>query len=743
MTTLGATQRFEGSRRAGWFAAFTASLFLLLLFFQPPANATSPVTIGGPVTDPNRFLSAELVGDVENAISGARARGVNVSYVVVPDFSGEDPTDWCADSGDRSNLADNAVIFVVAYEERDSSWCTNLASNNGIISDGQIDDAWDEALDAIRDSDPVTPEALADSGVTFANEVAARAGSGASAPATGNSETLDNAVAPGASGNATSGGSGGFWALLVGVPLVGGLVFLIIRSSNRKKKGGAFGSSPAGASAAQNPKAMEELVKKASQQLLYSDEALRAAKDEAAFAEAEFGYLRSDALRDAVAKAQSGVDQSFALLAKMDDSSSLKEKAGYATQILNTLDATMPPVYTAQQELKALRDKQMNAGRQLKELRKRVKELRDEIPRAQGTLNVLRTKHSTTELASLTEKPAQVADLLQVASGRLDDAQRQLQTDKRAAVDSLDDAASALAEAKANLLAIQGAENQLSQANEALAAAIASLTLDLSDADRLTKGQAAYAPLMENANKAIALGQAARAGRGDPIAAMAALKDAENALDQALEPLRSRDSQNQRNSKVAGERINAAQNVVSQAETQLQLNRGYAPLDARSQVANAQSALAKARSLRSSDPAASIQSADAAFSYAQSALSLLRSAPRGQSPWGATGSRSKQSSRSNSMLWGMLLGSMMSSGNRNRPHDPGYRTSGFGGGAPRRPPTPPARRPSSGTFRGPTGGSRGGSFRGGSSGGGFRGGGGFSGGGGGFRGGGGGGRGKF
>lgn len=740
MTTLGDTRGLRGSGRVGWFAALTVLLAALSLFFQPAANATSPVTIEGPVTDPSGFLSEAQKSEVKSAISGARARGVNLSYVVVPDFSGADPTDWCADSGDRSNLAADTVVFVVAYEERDSSWCTNLDSSGSIISDDAVDEAWDEALNAIRDSDPVTPEALTDAGVTFANEVAAQAG-GATSPSTGTSDTTGNAVAPGPSENTSSGGSGGFWALLVGVPIIGGLVFLIIRSSNRKKRGRASGSSATSASTLQSPKAMEQTITKASQQLLYADEALRAAKDEAAFAEAEFGYLRSDALRNAVAQAQSGVDQSFALLAKMDGSDNLKQKAGYATQILNTLNAAMPPVYTAQQELKALRDKQMNAGRRLKELRERVRELKNEIPRAQGTLNVLRTKHTTTELASLNEKPAQVAELLQVASGRLDDAQRQLQTDKRAAVDSLDDAASALAEAKANLVAIQEAETQLSQANEALTAAIASVTLDLSDADRLTKGQAAFAPLMEDANKAIALGQAARAGTGDPIAALAALQAAENALDQALAPLRSRDSQNQRDSKVAAERINAAQNVVSQAETQLQLNRGYAPLNARSQVANAQSALAQARSQQRSDPAASIRSADAAFSHAQSALSLLRSASRGQSPWGVTGSSSKTSSRSNSLLWGMLLGSMMGSGNRGRPYDPGYRTSGFGGGAPRRPPSPPARRPSSGTFRGSRGGSMGGGFRGGSSGGGFRGGGGFSGGG--FRGGGGGGRGKF
>lgn len=712
----------ERKGRVGTRAALSTVLGLLalVLFGRMAAAAPAPfvtpaappITIDSPVVDPDGILTPTDVKNVEKAIGRAAEAGVNVVYVLVPDFSGADPTDWCSSSGDISDLSLNTVIFVLAYEERDTSWCTNMTEDNGIISDSEVDDAWDAALDRIRGVDPITSNALTNAGVSFADVIASKASSGSTVP----SSPSDTAPAAGTKDESRS----GILELFIFFGVSGLLLWLLNSNAKKKKRLAAHPTSAPGED-------QEALVAKARQQLFYADEALRSAKDEAAFAEAEFGYLRSDSLRNAVAAAQAGLDRAFTLLTQMNETQDVSKQAALAQQILAILDKTMPPVHAAQTALKGLRDKQLNAEQYLRELRARAQELSAEVPRAQTTLDRLAAKHSANELASLVNKPAQVAELIQSANELLGSAQAQITTDRQAAADTLEDASGTLAEAQANLLAIQKAEGQLAQANQALTATMASVTSDLQDVERLAKGQASLAPLVETARRALAQGELALAGSGDPITALADLKTADDALDQALAPLRSAEQQRQRDNALAAERINAAQAVLDQANSQLQLSRGYASLDARQAVTSAQTSLSQARSAQANDPQRAIKAADTAFSQGQRALMLIRNTPA-QAQWSP--SQSRRRNRSNSMLWGMLMGSMMSS-SRGRSRSSGYRTSGFGG------PRPPQRRSSGGSRgRSSFGGSTGG-FRGGGGGGGFRGGGG------GFSGGGGGGRGKF
>ena len=283
-----------------------------------------------------------------------------------------------------------------------------------------------------------------------------------------------------------------------------------------------------------------------------------------------------------------------------------------------------------------------------------------------------------------------------------------MDTNRAGAVDALDRATSQLQSALAAINSVNGAEKVISESNQVLGSAIASITSDLDDVTRLAANQANFSPLVDDAQNAIRAGQAARNGMGDPVAALQQLRSAEDALDAALASLRSEHDQRQRNTALAAERITAAQAMVSQAESTLAANRSSGDLQARSAVSNAQAQLAQARSLQQSDPAASISASNAALASAQNALSSLQYSQRQPV--------NHRSSGNNSLLWGMILGSSMSNNSRNNRGSwgsPGYsnqrgRSGGsFGGGR------------SSGGFGG-GGRSSGGGFRG-SSGGGFRG----------------------
>lgn len=670
-------------------AGFALTLATVPLLTLPAEAATlpiaSPVTISDYVTDPDGFLDSSGAQEVRDAATAARSSGVSPYFVVVPDFSGNDATDWCIASANRSSMPSDAVVFVLAYEERDSSWCTSLPADSGIISDSQIDDIWYDSLDLMRDSNPLEPAVAAEVGVQFANEL------GRVASPSGTDVGTTTPSSP-------SSGGVSIWALIVFFGVIALVIWAFTRRGKKKKQAG-------------QPQAVsvEEHVQTAKQQLLYADEALRDAEDDVQFARAQFGGAKTDQFASSVQNARKGITDAFTLLPQLENATSDQQKGAVAGQIMQIVSAVMPPVKAAQDRLQADRDKEVQAESRLTDLRDRVAEARMDLPREQQRLADLAVRFTSIQLQSLQAKPQQAAAFLDTAERYLSDAQSQLSSDRAAAVQSLDSSASQLSLALSALESIRTAEQTIGESDRVLAAAIASITQDLSDVTRLAGNQSAFAPLVSDANSAVAEGQAARQGTADPLGALDHLRSAEDALDQALAPLRSASDQNTRLIAQAKERFAAAEALVNQAQSMSQTSRGSMSLNARSAVSNALSQLQQARATLGSDPQQSINYSSQAEQWARNALAEMQAAPMAQPTY--------QSGGSNSLLWGMLLGQMMGgSGGRSS----GYRSGGFGGGY---------------------GGGFGGGSRGSSSG--FRGGGGFGGGGGGFRGGGGGRSGKF
>ncbi len=676
-----------GTSAAACALALTASALAITPAVASPLPQTGPVTITDYVSDPDGFLDSEQVGEVRDAAMAARANGLSPYFVVVPDFSGNDAIDWCIASANRSSMSSEAVVFVLAYQERDSSWCTSLAENNGVITDSQIDNIWDGSLDLIRDSNPLESQAATDAAVYFAN------GLESAAAESGNNS---GSVTPSEPSN---GGGVSIWALLIFFGVIGMVIWFFSRRSKKKKSASAAGVPTI---------SVAEQVATAKQQLLYSDEALRDAEDDVQFAKAQFGGARTDQFANAVQVARKGITDAFTLLPKLDDASSDPEKGAIAAQIMQIVGAVMPPVKAAQDQLQADRDKEVQAESRLPDLRSRVAEARADVPREQQRLQDLAVRFTPIQLQSLQNKPQQAAAFLDTADRYLNDAEAQLISDRSAAVQSLDSAASQLSLALSALESIRTAEQTIGESDRVLGAAIASITQDLSDVTRLANNQSAFAPLVNDANGAVAEGQAARQGTADPLGALDHLRKAEDALDQALAPLRSASDQNSRLAAQAKERYAAAEALVRQAQSMSQTSRGSMSLNARSAVSNAMAQLEQARVTLESSPQQSINSSTQAEQWARNALAEMQSAPMQQPQYRSGGS--------NSMLWGMLLGQMMGGGGRS--HGGGYRSGGFGGGGYR----------SSGGFGGSggfrsSGGSSGG-FRGGGGGGGFRGGGG-------------------
>ena len=510
--------RRTGTRKARWLAAAAIGLTGAVLGVPAMAAptpmlepATRPVPISDYVTDPEGFLDASQTQQVQAASREAATQGVSPYYVVVPDFSGQDAESWCIAASNMSGLPGNAVVFALAYESRDATWCTELPENSSVISDAAIDRAIDGALGIVATSDPLLPEPAAEAGVYFATSVGANATGSATTPA-----PTSPAPSPGGSGtvDANSGANWSwFWILLL---VVGALaLFLVLRNRGKASKAPASGKVTA--------KQAEEAVAGAQQQLLLADEALRAAEDDVQFARAQFGAGKAEQFAAATQAARTGITDAFLLLPKMDEATSPADKYGLAQKVSQIVGTVMPPVKAAQDQVQALREREIGAEQQITQLRERVGEAREAIPREQQHLADLALRFSPTQLASLQDQPKLAAQFLDAAERHLSEAQRQLATDRSAAADSVDDAATQLALALGALDRVSKAEQTIGDSDRVLTAAIASITSDLNDVARLQVDQVAFGPLVSDAKAAITQGQQARSGQADPLAALEAL----------------------------------------------------------------------------------------------------------------------------------------------------------------------------------------------------------------------------
>ena len=140
-------------RRLGVAAIMTAAM----LVGGAPAFATEPLTTSGHVTDPDGFLS-----DEQRAAITSRAESFNTAYdttidvVVVPNFSGQKPSDWCKATLKQSRTGEKGILYVVSYEDGTDAFCTD-AKMAREMSDYSTRIMMDSALSAAHRKYKTTP----------------------------------------------------------------------------------------------------------------------------------------------------------------------------------------------------------------------------------------------------------------------------------------------------------------------------------------------------------------------------------------------------------------------------------------------------------------------------------------------------------------------------------------------------------------------------------------------------------
>ena len=454
---------------------------------------------------------------------------------------------------------------------------------------------------------------------------------------------------------------------------------------------------------------LAELETRAGSGLVEADDTVRSAAEELSYAQAQFGLTATDSFQEALTRAQGHVMRSFELRKLLDDEipETEPQQRAMLTEIIQRCDAAEMEIAAQEKEFSSRRGIESNLPTSLAETQQRANETEQAIAAARTLLVTLEATYPASSLTSVSQAPQQAEKLL--AAGRQALAQAQTSADAGqapTAVEQVRIAQGSIAQAGQVAAQVSQARERLSTAGTDLQKAIASISSDLVDAERLSAQVPAQVlqPAVTNARSAVAAGQQVSQG-GDPLAALAQLAQAEAALDAVLDPARAKEENDQRALSALNYRLGTLNSKVEATTSYITTNRGAVGTQARTWLSEAARLAAQATGLSASDPQQALQlvaTAEPLVAHAQSQAEADVRNNRNSSSGGNSGGGIDAASL---LLGGLLLGG----GGRSR-------YGGWGGG-PRR----------GGGFGGGFGG---GGFGGGPRGGGFGGGGGLGGGGG-------------
>lgn len=619
---------------------------------------TSPVTITDSVTDPQGFFTRVQRASIADALKSLGVAGVDTYVVLVPNLSGQAPISWCEASGKASGLSASSLVLVLAYEQRSITTCGNSGKRG--IADSAVVTALNRAKKILGKADPLDAETGHEAVLAFA-------------------ESLTSTKLPGGSQDNAKlfrlPTSEAFPFLVitftVGVFVLAGFIIFIGRNKTARRASDSYKERAAAA--------LAELSSK----LLQADEIVRSSHDDIEFARAQFGATSTQEFDRLLATAESTVRSAFIDQQRLSSLPPL-EQIREAERISAQLDQVIPPLIAERERMSDERQSQASAGQQAQELLTIVDEAIASLPGVRMEIDGLAATYSRELIASLLDNPDQARPLLDHARMSVLQGLQLADSAPAEALRHIAVARHSLTVAQRYIDAVHTAPADLEQASEHLNQAIASITSDIADVSRLGADPAAFAPLVTDAQSAVTRALAARDGRDDVLAALESLRIAEDALDRALEPLRSAEESQRKQEGSASRMVEQAQSSVARAQQFLQANRYVIPQETRTTVARAEGALERARAaLTTRDFQAASLSAQEALTLAEGVLRTpVQSSPLGDpSAQGVNGI-------ADSVLWSVLLSGALGGHSRHHGSDDmgwgnfggSFGTGGFGGG---------------------------------------------------------------
>ncbi|MEN5076017.1 TPM domain-containing protein, partial [Isoptericola cucumis] len=471
----------------------------------PAAHAVPPLTeLEDEITDPAGVLGDDAAEVQESLDRLADETPYQLFVVYVDSFDGVAGRDWANATATNAALGVDDLLLAVATE--DGAYGLSVDSSIA-LSDERLDAVESAAEDELRDG------AWADAAIAAADTV------------------LDGA--PGS-------GGGPAWGVVLVVLVVGLLAvagWFWFRSRRRSATQGATTigrhGTPVPGEAALAGLDTDELERRAGAALVEVDDALRTSEQELGFAQAEFGVEATREFAAALETARGDVTGAFRRQQELDDETPEDEaqRRGILLDVLARCERAAAALDAQTDAFDELRDLHARAPELLTETAQRADELDSRVDVARQTLAGLTTTYPASALASVRENPDQAAALVANARDAVATGQEALtERTRNSAVGHLRAAQNALGQAGTLLEAVETAGTALATASADLDKGIASITQDVSDAERLAPGDPAVGAAVTEARAAVDQARDARSG-GDPLAALRRITAAEAALD--------------------------------------------------------------------------------------------------------------------------------------------------------------------------------------------------------------------
>ena len=591
------------------------------------ARAEDPDVVGSAaVQDEANVLSGSATSDLEDALAQLQDRtGLNLHVVYVDSFDGTNAATWASDAANQAGFGQADALFVVAIGDRE--YGTAAPNSGGLISQSQLDSAVsDYAIPQL------SSENWGEAGVQLAQGLTSQW------TQTGQDAGSGPAPAPTQADTGMASPLTGVLGIAAVAAVVGGGVWAWRRSKKSKEVEGGGQRGQIGGRGGRQLEPLDTLHKRASSELLKADDAVRASEGELEFAKAQFGLQATDQFSEALATAKKHVAEAFRIRQELDDDipetePQQREMLGRLLHLTGQVDEVLSAQAT---EFAKLRDIEANVPAHLAETSQRIGEVRADVEPARSELSRLATRYRGMSLASLEDNPDQASKLLAsaeqaVAEGRgLVDAGQRGQAVRLARI-----AEEAVRQAATLLGAVMSARQDLDDAIPRLDRALASISSDVRDANRLAPNDPVVQSAKRDAEAAIALGEEARHG-GDPLAALRQLAAAEARIDATLENARSAEENARRAVGGAREVLARASAQIKGVSDYISTHRGAVGTEARTRLSEAIRLAEDANEALDSDPQRALALAQQAEQRATQAQQLAEQDVRNNS-WGDWG----------------------------------------------------------------------------------------------------------
>ena len=637
------------------FHALVAVVATAVLFASPgTASAEEPFRLADQITDQVGALDgreAEVAAAIEQLEERDR---VELWVAYVESFSSWNAQDWADETAYVSSLGLNDVLLAVATEDRAYAYSVDQSFR---LTDTQLAEVAGGAIE---------PE-LSDNDWAGA----------AIAAAEGISRSLNEQPEPDETGPDGGGTSWLPWVVLVGLIVVGGIVFVAWRR-RAPGVGGVRGPGAPGSRDEYERMSLTDLRRRAAAQLVETDDAVKTSEQELAFAIAEFGEDQTAPFSAALAAAGEDLGVAFRVQQQLDDAEPEDEgtRRSMLIEICRRTDAASDRLDAEVDKFDELRDLEKSVPKILPRLEQRVSTLSGRIPAAATTLTELGQVYAGAAIAAVAENVEHAKQRLDFAREQVAGGQAHLQVGRGglAAVASRA-AEEAIGQAERLLDAVDRLNQDLDGAGQRIQAAITDTEASLAEARRAGK-DAQLAALVATAEAAVADARKAASDEGgrDPLGALHRLEGADDALDRALQGVRD-EQERKRNARASLDHVlSAARAQIDAARDFITTRRGAVGADARTRLSEAVRHYDRAVAVTERDPVSALREATTAESLARQAQDLAQDdvSRYGRSP------RDRDGSDWGAILGGILIGSVLGGGGGHG--DGGGFPGGFGGG---------------------------------------------------------------